>query len=241
MSTRGAIVRFTNGEITEFAGRYHHWDSYPRSLGATLWKLYHGHFQKDLKAMLQFLIDDHPAGWSTINNKDFALETGYQRLRKGPCSDCDKAYWEHYYQEWESHGRPLTSKARDQMARANYLALGHSYTEMHRITGPECYCHGDRSEDGHLVTHENAADIGCEWVYGFDEGPTLVILSSYCADDGPFAGHKMIGMFGSGDPKATWKEIGRVPLEGPEPDWERVQCGENLERRGHVEGYHERG
>ena len=120
------------------------------------------------------------------------------------------------------------------------MALGHSYTEMHRITGPECYCHGDRSEGAHLVTHEDAADIGCEWVYGFDEGPSLVVLSSYCADDGPFAGQKMIGAFGMGDTKATWREVARIPLEGPEPDWGRVECGVNLERCGHTEGYHER-
>jgi hypothetical protein len=190
MSTRGAIVRFTNGESTEFTGRFHHWDSYPEGLGATLWELYHGHFQKDLQRMLQLLLDEHPAGWSTINGKDFSLEPGYSSRPDG--------------------------------------------------TAPICYCHGDRSEDAQLVTHEDAADIGCEWVYGFDEGPTLVVLSSYCADDGPFAGEKMIGAFGMGDPKATWREVARIPLEGPEPDWGRVECGEHLERCGHVEGYHER-
>jgi hypothetical protein len=192
MSTRGAIVRFTNGETNEFAGRYHHWDSYPAGLGVALWGLYHGHFQKDLRRMLEVLIDEHPAGWSTITSGDFSLAPGYNRSLEG---------------------------------------------EDRR---PHCYCHGDRSEEENLITHKNAADVGCEYVYGFDEGPTLVVLSSYCADDGPFAGKKMIGMFGSGDPKATWKEIGRIPLEGPEPDWERIQCGENLERCGHIEGYHER-
>mgnify|MGYP001570175449 FL=1 len=186
MSTRGAIVRFTNGETTEFAGRYHHWDSPPPHLGATLWGLYHGHFAKDLRRMLEVLIDEHPAGWSTINGGDFSLSPGFDKGLK---------------------------------------------REDRR---PKCYCHGDRSEEAWLVTHENAAKSGCEYVYGFDEGPTLVILSSYHAD-----GHKMIGMFGTGDPEATWKEIGRVPLEGPEPDWDRIQCGENLERCGHVAGYHE--
>ena len=185
MSTRGAIVRFTNGETTEFAGRYHHWDSPPPHLGATLWGLYHGHFGKDLRRMLEVLIDEHPAGWSTINGGDFSLTPGFDEgLKRG-----DRR--------------------------------------------PKCYCHGDRSEEEHLVTHESAADIGCEYVYGFDEGPTLVVLASFCED-----GDKMIGMFGMGDPKATWKEIGRVPLDGPEPDWDRIQCGENLERCGHVEGYH---
>ena len=187
MSTRGAIVRFTNGETTEFAGRYHHWDSYPAGLGATLWGLYHGHFEKDLQRMLQVLIDEHPAGWSTINHKDFSMESGFIEALKGP------------------GGRPL------------------------------CYCHGDRSEEAWVVTHENAAKSGCEYVYGFDEGPTLVVLGSFCAD-----GDKMIGMFGMGVPGATWKEIGRVPLNGPEPDWELIECGEHLERCGHVEGYHDR-
>ena len=182
MSTRGAIVRFTNGETTEFAGRYHHWDSPPPHLGATLWALYHGHFQRDLRRMLEVLIDEHPAGWSTINNKDFSMEPGYAMQGEHPV----------------------------------------------------CYCHGARSEEEHLVTHETAADIGCEYVYGFDEGPTLVVLASFCEDGG-----KMIGMFGMGDPKAVWKEIGRVPLDGPEPDWDRIQCGEYLERCGHIDGYHE--
>ena len=235
MGTRGAIVRFTNGEITEFEGRYHHWDSYPTGLGATLWGLYHGHFGKDLRRMLEVLIDEHPAGWSTINGGDFSMEPGYQAPMKGPCATCGKLNWEHYYQDWASHGRELTPVARAQMAQNHYQALDHSFQEVRRVTGPACYCHGDRSEDAWLVTHENAAGSGCEYVYGFDEGPTLVVLSSFCAD-----GDKMIGMFGSGDPKAVWKEIGRVPLDGPEPDWERIGCGEDLERCGHTEGYHER-
>ena len=186
MSTRGAIVRL---DSDGWRGRYHHWDSYPSGLGKTLWNLYHGHFQKDIPRMLQVLVDEHPAGWSTIVGVDWNLSPGY------------------------GHG-----------------------DRKH----PECYCHGDRSEEGWLVTHENASGAGCEYVYGFDEGPALVVLSSFCADDGPFAGEKMIGAFGMGDPKATWKEIARVPLEGPEPDWGRIECGESLERCGHVDGYHER-
>ena len=136
MSTRGAIVRFTNCETTEFAGRYHHWDSYPAGLGATLWGLYHGYFGKNLRRMLEVLIDEHPAGWATINRKDFYQVPGF-----------------------------------------------HEFSSPHVVThNPECYCHGDRSEERWLITDNNAADVGCEYVYGFDEGPTLVVLSSYCAD-----------------------------------------------------------
>ena len=74
MSTRGCIAV---GTIDNFEGRYHHSDSYPTSLGATLWELYRGHFRKDLEAMVKFLIEDHPAGWSTINNRNFDLEPGF--------------------------------------------------------------------------------------------------------------------------------------------------------------------
>jgi len=71
MATRGVIARETkNG----FKGRYHHWDSYPSGLGKTLWNLYHGYFKRNLRRMLKVLIDEHPAGWSTIVDKDFSLQ-----------------------------------------------------------------------------------------------------------------------------------------------------------------------
>lgn len=74
MSTRSVIARKTE---TGFSGRYHHWDGYPEGLGATLFQLRNGHFKKDTKAMLKTLIDDHPAGWSTIVNADFGIEPGF--------------------------------------------------------------------------------------------------------------------------------------------------------------------
>lgn len=76
MSTRGVIARAT-GE-SQFKGRYHHWDSYPTGLGATLVNLYTGHFKGDLAAMLKYLIDDHPAGFSTINGANFNLPAGHR-------------------------------------------------------------------------------------------------------------------------------------------------------------------
>lgn len=65
MSTRGCIARIT-GPST-FAGRYHHWDSYPEGLGKTLYEMYNADFKNKLKDMLKYLIDEHPAGWSTLN------------------------------------------------------------------------------------------------------------------------------------------------------------------------------
>ena len=79
MSTRSCIARST-GE-GRFTGVYHHWDGYPPSLGATLFRIYRRHFKQDLDAMLAFLIEQHPAGWSTINNADFTLPAGYQETK----------------------------------------------------------------------------------------------------------------------------------------------------------------
>lgn len=79
MSTRSVIARAT-GEM-RFEGRYHHFDGYPEGLGKGLWDAYHGHFQQDLGRMLKFLIDDHPAGWSTILGADLKLKPGYTDYR----------------------------------------------------------------------------------------------------------------------------------------------------------------
>ena len=89
MSTRSCIAR-TTGEGT-FRGVYHHWDGYPSGLGVTLFHLYRNHFNKDLNAMLEFLIDQHPAGWSTINGADFKLPAGFQepKYRKKRNGDPD--------------------------------------------------------------------------------------------------------------------------------------------------------
>jgi hypothetical protein len=73
MSTRSVIARKTkNG----FSGAYHHWDGYPEGLGKTLFALRNGHFNHDTEAMLKFLIDHCPAGWSTINDRDFNKPVG---------------------------------------------------------------------------------------------------------------------------------------------------------------------
>jgi hypothetical protein len=73
VSTNGIIARSTGQGI--FEGVYHHWDSYPnQGLGQFLIHILTGHFDNDLARMLRVLIDEHPAGWSTIVNKDFALK-----------------------------------------------------------------------------------------------------------------------------------------------------------------------
>ncbi|MBI2836125.1 MAG: hypothetical protein HYX85_00325 [Chloroflexi bacterium] len=215
MSTRGVIAR-QKGDT--FEGRYHHWDSYPSGLGKALWDTYHSGFKGNLEEMLRVLVDEHPAGWSTIIGKDFAVTPGFNESYKGECLNCGRLAWEHYYQDWESHGKKLTAKARQDMANHNYMALGHSF-EDEDTNNPECYCHGDRHEEGWLVTEENAAGSGCEYAYVFAQNgkPVMTILSSVNAD-----GRKMIGMFGMGNPEAKWGVLACVDLNGPEPDWESL-------------------
>lgn len=96
MSTRAVIARVT-GET--WVGRYHHFDGYPTALGKGLWDLLHGHFAGDLAAMLAVLIDQHPAGWSSIVECDFSLEPGIERMNnKRPRCYChggtDNKEWE---------------------------------------------------------------------------------------------------------------------------------------------------
>jgi len=173
MSTRGVIARKDgNG----FTGRYHHWDSYPSGLGATLMSLYQRHFNRDLEIMLKELIDNHPAGWSTINKCDFSLAPGFVDL---------------------SEKIDQSGDAKDR---------------------PQCYCHGKRTEDALVVTEKNAADIGCEWVYAFNDKNQMVVLSSYNED-----GAKMIGMFGMGNPNAKWRVKAIIDLDGPEPNWQEIK------------------
>ena len=71
MSTRAVIARKAGDG---FKGVYHHWDGYPTALGATLFNLAQ---VTPLDELLETLIDKHPAGWSTINDKDFSKAPRY--------------------------------------------------------------------------------------------------------------------------------------------------------------------
>lgn len=65
MSTRGAIARLTP-DSGGWSGRYHHSDSHPEGLGRELVRLYRDTFDGDHHLMARMLIDEHPAGWSTL-------------------------------------------------------------------------------------------------------------------------------------------------------------------------------
>lgn len=59
-----------------FAGRYVHNNGQPDVRLPLLRQLYAGPFRSDLDAMLTFLLDDHPAGWSQLGT-DPTADTGW--------------------------------------------------------------------------------------------------------------------------------------------------------------------
>jgi hypothetical protein len=169
MSTRSIIARELGSESPmQWEGRYHHWDGYPAGVGATLFDMYNGHFgrfEKDIGGMLEFLIDEHPAGWSTINEADFSKEPGFGS------------------------------------------------------GGPECYCHGDRNEEGCLYTNNSKSFAGAEYCYVINaDDHTMAVLERVYED-----GSRAVQFFGvdASDvaENVRWKIIAVVNLDGPEPNW----------------------
>jgi hypothetical protein len=189
----------------EWVAVYHHWDSYPEGLGATLYEAYNGFFKKDLSKMLKYLMEDH-TGWSTIVGANFKLKPGYEDIMNRQCGKCRK--------------REKTHEGAD-----------HAFEPARR---PKCYCHGDRAEVNEPFTQAEASSMGVEWAYVLDPATRLMyVLGSFDRN-----GSKMIGMFGAGNPDATWTECAAVALDGPAPDWDKVTCGEHLERCGHYAWAH---
>ena len=217
MSTRGVIAR-QNG--SGFIGRYHHWDSYPEGLGKTL---YDWAQRMPLDRMLHILLDEHPAGWSTIVDTDPTLDPGYVEVNDDErrCVICGMKIWEHYRQYYGKDGRPPLPEKFAHIPGNVYLLTDHSPKPETFPTDrrPQCYCHGDHHENiDQVLTDKNAAGCGCEWAYVFDESArTMTIMSSYCK-----SGHKMIGMFGTGDHEAVWLPVVTIHLDGPEPDWAKI-------------------
>jgi len=79
VSTRSCIARIKGDG---FEGVYHHWDGYPSALGATLYSLYKSRIFGGLRDMLSMLIDEHPAGWSTINDVNWNMEPDYSNSER---------------------------------------------------------------------------------------------------------------------------------------------------------------
>ena len=237
MSTRSVIARPMGDG---FNGRYHHWDGYPSGLGAELYWLAQPNdyramaglpptpWNGDIEAMLKVLLDDHPAGWSTLERKDFRFAPGYnERQMTGTCK-CGKPEEQHFCQYVKPHEGPVPCGG------GTYgLHLGHAYepdeatitkAEMGELI-PQCYCHGDRAEEAREVTDQNASGMGCEYAYVLTTNRKMTVLSSFAEFDGKT--EKVIGYFGMGAEDEDWKPIGYVDLDGVEPNWKAIEEGQS--------------
>jgi hypothetical protein len=183
-----------------------------------------GPFHGDADKMLKTLIDDHPAGWSTINGADWSVKPGYNEYKRKPCVVCRRRADDHLCQtfgiEWhEKHKKPFP-------CGENYgMHLGHALVERppapreERLDQrPKCYCHGDRSEPAWVVNEENAAGSGCEYAYIIKADERLMLIASSYTDIGSETGEqdvKMIGAFGMGDRSARWKVMQVISFDDP--------------------------
>ena len=210
MSTRSVIARKTG---TGFTGVFHHWDGYPSGVGSKLFELYNKFFKCNLDNMLKALIDDAPAGWSTIIG-DWRLPWGMNHDATQRCLDCGRLNNLHYRQHYRTDPKDLTLPPLPKDAANGILLLGHAPKVNNDLPhGPDAGL-GDWSEDAY--TELNAAGGGCEYAYVFDEKGQMAIMSAY------YGGKKMIGRFGFGDPNSEWKVFAVVDLKGKEPDWEKL-------------------
>lgn len=154
MATRSILARPV-GDGWE--GRYHHSDGYPSTMGPLLRRV-REHFKGNVEAMLRFVIDEHPAGWSVLDG-DLSLTPGYvEDISTLPV-----------YPE----GTTITG----------HDGAQHDMTGMinYRACRPRCFCHGDRAEEEWLFKATDGPDNfgGAQWVYVISERGFLI-----CDDTG---------------------------------------------------------
>jgi hypothetical protein len=216
MSTRGVIARpWGDG----FEGRYHHWDSYPTGLGETLWGLFHGRYGGDLDRMQTELIDEHPAGWSTINNADWSQTPGFVDSQDFDCTLCG-AHMSRHYRQYYRDGEPLPDPSLCSPVN-DVLVLGHpAERPAPKPERPQCYCHGARSEAQDQMVRSNEDDCGTEWAYVLTPAGLMVCERRWNEDGG-----HMVGMFGFGASAemGTWLPLGLYDWDGDEPDWAALE------------------
>jgi hypothetical protein len=219
MSTRSVIAKPV-GDGWE--GRYHHWDGYPAGVGAELFHLYHNVFGHSVERMRKVLIDQHPAGWSTIIGADWRLAPGYsdRHSMRGICLECGAVEWEHYTQYYKDEalnldGRPIPEYEPNPSGSA--LCLGHQPRVEDKVRGPECFCHGGRGESEQLITHDSD-DGGTEWAYLLADDAMIVLQRVHGDGTGAVGWFGMPAAEGGG-----WKHVARVSwLDQVAPDWDEL-------------------
>ena len=86
MSTRSAIGRVAGDS---FEGRYHHFDGYPTGTGQLFAE--RARDAGDLEAYLAYIVDEHKAGWSSLDDDrcDCHWEGREEPNGGDPIRDCD--------------------------------------------------------------------------------------------------------------------------------------------------------
>lgn len=88
MSTRSCIAK---PEGDGWKGRYHHSDGYPSGLGRFLFEAHNGFFGGDTEAMVKYLVDDEPVGWSFIIGTDLSVGPEWREYEDYPLVPADRA------------------------------------------------------------------------------------------------------------------------------------------------------
>ena len=215
MGTRGVIARPTGDG---FEGRYHHFDSYPSGLGATLWEIKQRYYPEadQLEDMQAALIDEHPAGWSDISGADWSLEAGFVNSMEYDCTVCGLSSSVGHYRQY----LPADDPRRSVPEGGSYLYADHQPERPPMPNRPQCYCHGERSEAATELITSEGDDWGAEWAYVLSPGGLMVCERRWVED-----GAHMVGMFGQGGgvDGATWLPLGIYRWEGAEPSWSALE------------------
>lgn len=222
MSTRGCVA-ICQGD--GWQGVYNHSDSYPSGLGKKLWEHLQG---KDLKQFAEELLSY--GDWR-------------EYLNGGVCEYCGKKV-----------GQPHSISGVIFAQRQEKASCPEIQDDLNRTGYPDPEAnhheHGEGVSD--QMTDQASDPLFIEWVYVLDprSGLVTVFANGETAELKPGQNGHWCEPWSYQEPDGAVKQHGghyyvhvlacQFSVHGPEPDWDRIQCGENLERCGHVEGYHER-
>jgi hypothetical protein len=222
MGTRGCVA-IARGD--GWQGVYNHWDSYPRELGKELWRHLQG---KDLKQFAKELLSY--GDWR-------------EYLAGGVCEYCGK-----------KAGQPhsISGVILDLGPDSPFCPEVQGNLDRTGYRDPEAKHHEHGEGVSDQMTEQNSDPLFIEWVYVLAPGSGCITVFAHDT-----VSELKPGQHGTRSEPCTMRNldgteehfggeyyvhvvVGQFSVHGPEPDWERVQCGENLERCHHTEGYHER-
>ena len=89
------------------------------------------------------------------------------------------------------------------------------YSKRPDYRRPQCFA-GRPGEEPYLFTEKDLEGTDCEWLYAFDEVERKLFVRDIGAKE----------------------DVAVIDLNGEEPKWEPIECGENLERCGHYAWKH---